>query len=139
MVNLRSGPGGVKGARVLMTKNLKLPRKRPGAPKCVRRFTKLITEFACEEGTREAYSEVEALIWNALFKCDERGKRYFKEEDMTMREKENAKRNKEKNKAKKKAAKERRATRKKSGKQKRRGDDSSDLEDNSTSSASSLT
>ena len=71
-LNLGSSPSGVKGARVLMTKNLKLPRKRPGAPEYVREFTKLIGELASEKGTGVAYGEVEVRIWNTLLKCDER-------------------------------------------------------------------
>ena len=120
-LNPGNGPSGVMGARVLTTINFKLQKKRPGAPKYVCEFTKLIRGLASEGGARVAYNEVEVGIWNTLLKCDERGKRSLKDEDMARREKEKAKRKrkKEKKKAKKKAAKERRAAKKKSAKQKR--------------------
>ena len=105
------GDSDVRPDRLLSQKNLKLLRKRPGAPKYVREFMRRIRQMASEKAVEAEFGMVEVKIWEVLPCCDEKGKKYLKEEDILRRAKKKAWKKKEKKREKKKRARE---TRKKS-------------------------
>ena len=56
-LNMESG-SGLKNSGHMKMKNLKLLRKRPGAPEYVREFAKLIKELAKGDGDEERFGWV---------------------------------------------------------------------------------
>ena len=73
-LNLEGAAEVVNQAKVLAKKNMKMLRKRPGAPKYVHYFVKLISELAEEHDGSTEFGPVEVKIWEVLLKCDEKGK-----------------------------------------------------------------
>ena len=116
----------VNQAKVLSKKNMKMLRKRPGAPKYVRHFVKLTSELAEEHDGAVDFGPVEVKIWEVLLKCDEKGKKHLKDEEKIWRSKEKERKKKEKRRARKKSEKERKSKKKKSSKS-GKWSDSSDI------------
>ena len=127
----------VNQAKVLSKKNMKLLRKRPGAPKYVRHFVKLISELAEEHDGAVDFGPVEVKIWEVLLKCDEKGKKHLKDEEKIRRSKEKERKKKEKRRPRKKSEKERKSKKKKSSKSGKWSDSSSDSSLTSDSSSGS--
>ena len=73
---------------VLSKKNMNMLRKRPGAPKYVRHFVRLISEPAEEHDGAVEFGPVEVKIWEVLLKCDEKGKKHLKDEEKIRRSKD---------------------------------------------------
>ena len=61
-LTLGSGAAEVRSATFLSMKNLKPPRKRPGAPKYVREFARLVREMASEGEAAAELGMVEVKI-----------------------------------------------------------------------------
>ena len=78
----------VNQAKVLSKKNMKMLRKRPGAPKYVHRFVRLISELVEEHDGAMEFGPVEVKIWEVLLKCSEKGKKHLKDEEKIQRSKE---------------------------------------------------
>ena len=89
----------VNQAKVLSKKNMKMWRKRPGAPKFVHHFVKLISKLAEEHDRAMEFVPVEVNIWEVLLKCDEKGKKHLKDEERIWRSKEKECKTKEKRRA----------------------------------------
>ena len=112
-LNLEGAAEVVNQAKVLSKKNMKMLRKRPGAPKYVRHFVKLINELAEEHDGAAEFGPVEVKIWEVLLKCDEKGKKHLKDEEKIRRSKEKERKKKEKRRARKKSERERKSKKKK--------------------------
>ena len=67
-LNLEGAAEVVSQAKVLSKKNIKMLRKRPGAPKYVRHFVRLISELAEEHDGAMEFGPVEVKIWEVLAK-----------------------------------------------------------------------
>ena len=87
-LNLEGAAEVVNQAKVLSKMNMKMLRKRPGAPKYVRHFVKLISELAEERDGSAEFGPVEVKIWEVLLKCNEKGKKHLKVEEKIRRSKE---------------------------------------------------
>ena len=87
-LNLEGAAEVVNRAKVLSKNNIKMLRKRPGAPKYVRHFVRLISELAEEHDAAVEFGPVEVKIWEVLLKCDEKGKKHLKNEEKIRRSKE---------------------------------------------------
>ena len=135
-LNLEGAAEVVNHAKVL-SKNMKMLRKRPGAPKYVRHFVRLISELAEGHDGAVEFGPVEVKIWEVLVKCDEKGKKHLKDEEKIRRSKEKEHKKKEKRRARKKGEKERKSKKKKSSKLGKWSDSSSDSLSTSDSSSSS--
>ena len=131
------GAAEVVNQEVLSKKNMKMLRKRPGAPKYVRHFVKLINEVAEEHDGSAEFGPVEVKIWELLLKCDEKGKKHLKDEETIRRSKEKERKKKEKRRAKKKSEKACKSKKKKSSKSGKWSDSSSDSSSTSKSSPGS--
>ena len=136
-LNLEGAAEVVNRAKVLSKKNMKMLRKRPGAPKYVRHFVKLIGELAEEHDGSAGFGPVEVKIWGVLLKCDEKGKKHLKDEEKIRRSKETERKKKEKRRARKKSKKARKSKTKKSSKSGKWSDSSSDSSSTSDSSSRS--
>ena len=136
-LNLEGAAEVVNQAKVLSKKNMKMLRKRPGAPKYVRHFVKLISELAEEHDGSAEFGPVEVKIWEVLLKCDEKGKKHLKDEEKIRRSKERERKKKEKRRARKKSEKARKSKKKKSSKCGKWSDSSSDSSSPSDSSSGS--
>ena len=138
-LNLEGAAGVVNQAKVLSKKNMKMLRKRPGAPNYARHFVKLISELAEEHNGAVEFGPVEVKIWELLLKCDEKGKKHLKDEGKIWRSKEKERKKKEKQRARKKSERARKSKKKKlsrSGKWSDSRSDSSWTSDSSSGSSS---
>ena len=108
-LNLGGAAEVVNQAKVLLKKNLKMLRKRSGAPKYVRHFEKLIRELTEEHDGLAEFGAVEVKIWEVLLKCDEKGKKHLKDEKTIRRCKEKERKKKEKRRARKQSEKARKS------------------------------
>ena len=124
-LNLEGAAEVVNQAKVLSKKNMKMLRKRPGAPKYVRHFVKLISELAEEHDGSAQFGPV-VKIWEVLLKCDEKGKKHLKDEEKIRRSREKERKKKEKRRARKKSEKARKSKKKKSSKSGKWSDSSTD-------------
>ena len=136
-LNLQGAAEVVNQAKVLSKKNMKMLRKRPGAPKYVRHFVELISELAEEHDGSVEFGPVEGNFWEVLLKCDEKGKKYLKDEEKIRRSKEKERKKKEKRRAEKKSEKARKSKKKKSSRSRKWSDSSSDSSSTSDSSSGS--
>ena len=136
-LNLEGAAEVVNQAKVLSKKNMKMLRKRPGAPKYVRYFVKLISELAEEHDGSAEFGPVEVEIWEVLLKCEEKGEKHLKDEEKIWRSKEKECKKKEKRWATKKSEKARKSKKKKSSKSGKWSDLSSDSSSTSDSSSGS--
>ena len=136
-LNLEGVAEVVNQAKVLSKKNMKMLRKRPGAPKYVRHFVKLISELAEEHDGSAEFGPVEVKIWEVLLKCDEKVKKHLKDEEKIRRSKEKERKKKEKRRARKKSEKARKSKKKKSSRSGKWSDSSSDRSSTSNSSLGS--
>ena len=107
-------------------KNMKMLRKRPGAPKYVRHFVKLISELVEEHDGAVEFGPVEVKIWEVPLKCDEKGKKHLKDEEKIRRSKEKERKKKEKRRARKKSERARKSKKKKSSRSGKWSDSSCD-------------
>ena len=136
-LNLEGAAEVVNQAKVLSKKNMKMWRKRPGSPKYVRHFLRLISELAEEHDGAVEFGPVEVKIWEVLLKCDEKGKKHLKDEEKIRRSQEKERKKKEKRRARKTSERERNTKKKKSSRSGKWSDSSSDS--SSTSDSSSRT
>ena len=125
-LNLEGAAEVVNQAKVLSKKNMEMLHKRPGAPKYVRHFVRLISELAEEHDGVVEFGPVEVKIWEVLLKCDEKGKKHLKDEEKIRRSKEKERKKKEKRGARKKSDKERKSKKKKLSRSGKWSDSSSD-------------
>ena len=125
-LNLEGAAEVVNQTKVLSKKNMKMLRKRPGAPKYVRHFVKLISELGEEHDGSAEFGPVEVKISEVLLKCNEKGKKHLKEEEKIRRSKEKERKKKEKRRARKKSEKARNSKQNKSSKSGKWSDSSSD-------------
>ena len=95
-LNLEGAAEVVNQAKVLSKKNMNMLRKRIAAPKYVRHFVKLLSDFAEEHDGAVEFGPVEVKIWEVLLKCDEKEKKHLKDEEKIWRSKEKERNNKEK-------------------------------------------
>ena len=79
--NLEGAEEVVTEAKVLSKKNMKMLRKRPGAPKYVRHFVRLISELVEEDDGAVEFGPMEVKIWEVLLNCAENGKKHLKDEE----------------------------------------------------------
>ena len=136
-LNLEGAAEVVNHAKVLSKKSMYMLRKRPGPPKYVRHFVKLISEFAKEHDGSAEFGPLEVKIWEVLLKCDEKGKKHLKDEEKIRRSKEKEHKKKEKRRARKKSEKARKSKKKKSSESGKWSDSSSDSSSTSDPSSGS--
>ena len=136
-LNLEGAAEVVNQAKVLSKKNMKMLRKRPGAPTYVRHFVRLISELAEEHDGAVEFGPVEVKIWEVLLKCDEKGKKHLKDEEKIRRSKEKERKKKEKRQARKKSEMERKSNKKKSSRSGKWSDSSTDSSSTLDSSSGS--
>ena len=136
-LNFEGAAQVVNRAKVLSKKNMKMLPKRPGAPKYVRHFVKLISELAEEHDGSAEFGPVEVKFWEVPLKSDEKGKKHLKDEEKIWRSKEKERKMKEKRRARKKSEKAPKSKKKKSSKSGKWSDSSSDSSSTSESSSGS--
>ena len=132
-LNLEGPAEVVKQAQVLSKKNMKMLRKRRGAPKYVRHFVKLISELAKDHDGSAEFGPVEVKIWEVLLKCDEKGEKHLKDEEKIRRSEERERKKKVKRSARKKSEQARKSKKKKSSRSGKWSDSSSDSSSTSDS------
>ena len=116
---------------------MKVSRKRPGAPKYIRHFTKLISALTEEHYGSAEFGLVEVKIWEVLLKCNEKGKKHLKDEEKIRMSKEKERKKKEKRRARKKSEKARKSKKKKSSRSRKWSYSSSDSSSTTDSSSGS--
>ena len=116
--------------------NLRWVRKRKGAPKWVRKLSKMVETMAKNSAEEVPMGVIAQEMWDVIMELDKDGRRLLKDEAKNRKQREREKKKKAKAKAKKRAKKEQNR-RKQESRQKAKQADTDSSDDSSTSSDSS--
>ena len=133
LLSLREEPLG------LNRDNLRRVRKRKGAPKWVRKMSKMVEAMAKSSAEELPMAVIAQEMWDVIMELDKDGRRLLKDEAKNRKQREREKKKKAKAKAKKQAKKEQKRRKQESRKKAKRADTDSSADSSSSSDSSNTT